>query len=48
MTIDGSELVTLLKDEDDRRQVREMIDDLACPPEDEHEELTDHSGISMV
>jgi hypothetical protein len=48
MTINGSELITLLEDEDERRQVRELIDDLACPPEDEHVELTDHSGISMV
>ena len=48
MTISGSELVTLLEDEDEYRRIREIIDDLACPPEDEHVELTDHSGISMV
>lgn len=48
MTIEGNDLATRLTDEEDRRRVREIIDDLSCPPEDEHEELTDHSGISMV
>jgi hypothetical protein len=48
MMIDGNKLVMQLEDEDDFRPVREIIDDFEGPPEDEHENLTDHSGISMV
>ncbi len=47
-SINATELIAVLENDDETRRVRDILLDLDMPAEDEYENLTDHSGISMV
>lgn len=47
-SINAAELKTILEDDDETRTIRDILQDLDLPPDDEYEYLSDHSGISMV
>jgi len=46
--INATELKNALENDDEIRRVREIVQDLDLPADDEYEYLSDHSGISMV
>jgi hypothetical protein len=45
---DATKTVNLLEDEAEARRLLDLLYEFDLPPDDEHVELTDHSGISMV
>jgi hypothetical protein len=47
-SINATELKTILENDEETRRIRDILQDLDLPPDDEYEYLTDHSGISMV
>jgi len=47
-SINATELVNVLENDDETRRIRDILLDLDMPPDDEYEILSDHSGISMV
>jgi hypothetical protein len=47
-SINATELKSTLENDDETRRIRDIVQDLDLPPDDEYEYLTDHSGISMV
>ena len=47
-SINATELITVLENDEETRRIRDILLDLDLPPDDEYENLSDHSGISMV